>query len=129
MRHELAPADRQHDERGDDAERPRAEESPGVAPRRRPQRPGRVGSEGRADEDSALAVAESLGVGKDKIRAEMAKSPGTESVQETYQLAQNLGITGTPSYVIGNELVQGAVGFDDLEAKVKNMRACGKTAC
>jgi len=31
--------------------------------------------------------------------------------------------------VIGNELVQGAVGYDDLETKVKNMRTCGKTSC
>jgi protein-disulfide isomerase len=88
-----------------------------------------LGSDGRADEEKALGVAESLGVSKEQILAEMKKSPSDESVQKTYQLAQNLGITGTPSYVIGNELVQGAVGFDDLEAKVKNMRACGKTSC
>jgi protein-disulfide isomerase len=59
----------------------------------------------------------------------MAKSPNDGIVQATYQLASSLGISGTPSYVIGNELVPGAVGLDDLEAKVKNMRSCGKTAC
>ncbi len=88
-----------------------------------------LGSDGRADEASAIEVAQSLGVSEKQIRAEMAKSSSEKSVQETYQLAQSLGITGTPSYVIGNELVQGAVGFDDLEAKVKNMRSCGKTSC
>ena len=88
-----------------------------------------LGSEGRADEDSAMEVATSLGVSEKQIRAEMQKSPDTASVQGAYELAQKLGITGTPSYVIGNELVQGAVGFDDLESKVKNMRACGKTSC
>ncbi|MEK1875503.1 MAG: DsbA family protein [Rhizobium altiplani] len=88
-----------------------------------------LGSDGRADEASALEVAESLGVSEKQIRDEMAKSSSDASVKETYDLAQSLGITGTPSYVVGNELVQGAVGFDDLEAKVKNMRACGKTSC
>lgn len=88
-----------------------------------------LGSEGRADENSAIEVASSLGVNEKQIRAEMEKSPDTSSVQNAYDLAQKLGITGTPSYVIGNELVQGAVGFDDLEAKVKNMRTCGKTSC
>ncbi len=88
-----------------------------------------LGSDGRADEASAIEVATSLGVSEGQIRAEMKKSPSTSSVQKTYQLAQNLGITGTPTYVIGDELVQGAVGADDLEAKVKNMRACGKTTC
>jgi protein-disulfide isomerase len=86
-------------------------------------------SDGRADEASAIEVAQSLGVSEKQIRAEMAKSPSDASVQEAYTLAQNLGITGTPSYVIGNELVQGAVGFDDLKTKVKNMRTCGKTSC
>jgi protein-disulfide isomerase len=88
-----------------------------------------LGSDGRASEDSAIAVASSLGVSEDKIRAEMKKDPNDDLVQATYQLASSLGISGTPSYVIGDELVPGAVGADDLEAKVKNMRACGKTAC
>ncbi|MGO7202683.1 DsbA family protein, partial [Rhizobium ruizarguesonis] len=88
-----------------------------------------LGTEGRASDETAIAVAASLGVSEDKIRAEMAKSPNDGIVQATYQLASSLGISGTPSYVIGNELVPGAVGLDDLEAKVKNMRSCGKTAC
>lgn len=88
-----------------------------------------LSSDGRADEASAIEVAKSLGVSEKQIREEMAKSASDASVQETYQLAQSLGITGTPSYIIGNELVQGAVGFDDLETKVKNMRTCGKTSC
>ncbi|OWV79636.1 disulfide bond formation protein DsbA [Rhizobium sp. R634] len=88
-----------------------------------------LSSEGRASEDSAIAVASTLGVSEDKLRAEMAKSPNDEIVQATYQLASSLGISGTPSYVIGTELVPGAVGLDDLESKVKNMRSCGKTAC
>ena len=88
-----------------------------------------LGSDGRASEDTAIQVASSLGISEDKIRAEMKKSPNDDIVQATYQLAANLGISGTPSYVIGNEMVPGAVGIDDLEAKVKNMRACGKTNC
>ncbi|MBB3964105.1 DsbA family protein [Rhizobium metallidurans] len=88
-----------------------------------------LGSDGRANEASAIEVAQSLGVSEKEIRAEMAKDPSDASVQETYSLAQSLGITGTPSYVIGNELVQGAVGYEDLETKVKNMRTCGKTSC
>lgn len=88
-----------------------------------------LGSDGRASEDTAIQVASSLGISEDKIRAEMKKSPNDDIVQATYQLAANLGISGTPSYVIGNEMVPGAVGIDNLEAKVKNMRACGKTSC
>jgi protein-disulfide isomerase len=88
-----------------------------------------LGSDGRATEDSAIEVATSLGVSENAIRQEMAKSPNDASVKETYQLATDLGLTGTPSYVIGNEAVSGAIGLDALTEKVDNVRACGKTAC
>lgn len=88
-----------------------------------------LGSDGRATEDSAIEVASSLGVSESAIRQEMAKSPDDASVKETYKVANDLGLTGTPSYVIGNEAVSGAVGLDALEEKVANVRACGKTSC
>lgn len=85
--------------------------------------------DGRASEESAIAIAGELGIAEDAIRAKMNESPNTEQVQEAYQLATSLGITGTPSYVIGNETVPGAVGKDAIEAKVANIRACGKATC
>jgi protein-disulfide isomerase len=88
-----------------------------------------LGSDGRATEDTALDVAKSLGVSEDAIRKQMAKSPDDGSVKATYQLATDLGLTGTPSYVIGNEAVSGAIGLDALVEKIDNVRACGKTTC
>lgn len=88
-----------------------------------------LSSEGRASEDSAIEVATSLGVTEDAIRKEMAASPNTESVKATYQLATDLGVTGTPAYIIGNEAISGAIGLDALTEKVANVRACGKTSC
>jgi protein-disulfide isomerase len=38
-------------------------------------------------------------------------------------------VTGTPSYVIGGDVVVGAVGYDDLQAKVANIKKCGKVIC
>ena len=49
-----------------------------------------LGGEGRADEDSAMEVASSLGVNEKQIRDEMAKSPDTGSVQNAYDLAHGL---------------------------------------
>lgn len=84
---------------------------------------------GRASEESAIAIAGELGISEEAIRAKMDESPNTAQVQEAYQLATSLGITGTPSYVIGNETVPGAVGKEALVAKVGNVRACGKATC
>jgi protein-disulfide isomerase len=44
------------------------------------------------------------------------------------KLAEPLGLNGTPSYVIGSEIVVGAVGHDALQGKINQAR-CGKTTC
>ena len=88
-----------------------------------------LGGEDRATEETALAVAAKLGVSEKDLRAKMEKEPHDAAVREAYSLANELGITGTPSYVIGNEAVFGAVGSEEIEGKVANMRECGKTAC
>ncbi|KAB2862064.1 MAG: DsbA family protein, partial [Bauldia sp.] len=46
-----------------------------------------------------------------------------DAFQETYELAQKLAITGTPSYVIGQEVVFGALGQAVLKEKVELARA------
>ena len=88
-----------------------------------------LGGEDRATEETAIAVAAKLGVSEKDLRAKMEKEPHDAAVREAYGLANDLGITGTPSYVIGNEAVFGAVGAEEIEGKVSNMRECGKTAC
>ena len=88
-----------------------------------------LGGEGRATEESAIAVATSLGVSEADIRKKMTDDPNDASVKEAYQLANSLGITGTPSYILGNEAIFGAVGADTIEDKVANIRSCGKSTC
>jgi protein-disulfide isomerase len=88
-----------------------------------------LGSKDHATEASAIAVAETLGVKEADLRAEMKARPNDEAVQKVYQLANSLGVTGTPSYVVGNEAVFGAIGESALTGKIANVRACGKTIC
>ena len=82
-----------------------------------------------ANEPRAIEVAKSLGVTEDKLRAKMAESPNDESVRDAYKLATKLGITGTPSYILGDEAVFGAVGQEELAKKITSVEQCGKTAC
>jgi protein-disulfide isomerase len=39
-----------------------------------------------------------------------------------------MGMNGTPSYVIGKQVVIGAVGTEILREKISNAR-CGKATC
>jgi protein-disulfide isomerase len=49
-------------------------------------------------------------------------------IEESFKLAEALGLNGTPSYVVGNDVVVGAVGLNMLKEKVNTAR-CGKTVC
>jgi protein-disulfide isomerase len=46
--------------------------------------------------------------------------------QRNYVLAQQLDITGTPGFIIGNTIIRGAAGFDRFKAAVNNARALQK---
>ena len=57
------------------------------------------------------------------------KSPEVKAtLDEDFKLAEALGLNGTPSYVIGSEVVVGAIGLPGLQAKVNTAR-CGKPTC
>ncbi len=88
-----------------------------------------LGGTGHANKETALKVAESLGVSKAEIAKQVAANAGEQSVKSSYELADALGIQGTPAYIIGNDLIPGAAGLDVLTQKVANMRACGKATC
>ena len=84
---------------------------------------------GQANAGKALEVAADLGLDKAVIETAAASQSVTENLQEVHRVATMLGITGTPSYVLGTELVPGAIGFDKLQTKVASVRECGKTLC
>jgi protein-disulfide isomerase len=84
---------------------------------------------GEATGQKALEIARDLGIDSGALEAAAASDGVTQNLQEVSTLAEQLGISGTPSYVIGTELVPGAAGYDVLQEKVAAMRRCGKTVC
>lgn len=88
-----------------------------------------LGRTGRKNGEVAMELAVQLGADADAMKAELDKPYIMDAVRESYRLADGLGITGTPSYVLGDEVVFGAVGYDQLNTKVANLRECGKAAC
>ena len=87
-----------------------------------------LGARNPADGARALAVAKEVGVDMDRLAKDM-KGPDIEkTLQQDFKLAEALGLNGTPSYVIGEDVIVGAVGLDALRSKVNNAR-CGKATC
>jgi protein-disulfide isomerase len=83
---------------------------------------------GAADKARALAVAKEAGFDMARIEKDMSSPEVRAQLEESFKLAEALGLNGTPSYVVGNEVVIGAVGLKTLREKVNTAR-CGKTTC
>jgi protein-disulfide isomerase len=88
-----------------------------------------LGSNGQKDGNRALRIAQDMKLDIDAINEESKKSSVLGAFREVNDLANKLGINGTPSYVIGDEVVFGALGEQVLREKIQNVRKCGKTVC
>lgn len=88
-----------------------------------------LGADVRATEALAIDLAADYGVSEEALREGMADPAIEDSIRKAYTLADALGISGTPSFVIGDETVFGAVGSDTLLTKIDNMRQCQSTVC
>ncbi|MEO0328570.1 MAG: DsbA family protein [Pseudomonadota bacterium] len=73
---------------------------------------------GTKDRQTGLSIAEDLGIERDEVLTEMEKPDLVDAIRQVYELADQLGITGTPSYVVGDQVIFGAVGYEQLLAAV-----------
>ncbi len=76
----------------------------------------------------ALAVAKEVGMDMGRLEKDLASPEVKATLQEDFKLAEALGLNGTPSYVIGSDVVVGAIGLAGLQEKVNTAR-CGKPTC
>ena len=58
----------------------------------------------------------------------MASDEVKAQIEESMKLAEALGLNGTPSYVVGPDVVVGAVGLKTLKERVNSAR-CGQVTC
>ena len=87
-----------------------------------------LGGRGQADKARALAAAKEAGLDMTRLEKDMASPEVKASLTESMELAEKLGLNGTPSYVIGPNVVIGAVGLAALKEKVEAARACAANA-
>jgi protein-disulfide isomerase len=87
-----------------------------------------LGGRGQADKARALAAAKDAGFDMARLEHDLTSDEVKVTIDESMKLAETLGLNGTPSYVVGTDVVVGAVGLDALKAKVNTAR-CGKATC
>ncbi len=88
-----------------------------------------LSTRGQVGKAQALAVAKDMGADMGKLERDMANPDVRAGIAEVMQMADGLNLTGTPSWVVGKEVVIGAVGYDELKDKIGNVAKCGKAVC
>jgi protein-disulfide isomerase len=73
-------------------------------------------------EETVMKVAREVGLDIEQLRADMQDPAIQEAIGRNLQLANALGITGTPSFIIGNEVVPGAADLRTLEDLIARAR-------
>jgi uncharacterized protein len=81
-----------------------------------------LSSQGEANGELALAVAKDVGLDMDRLKRDLASPEVKATIDENLKLGETIGITGTPTYVVGSEVVTGAVGLDELTKKLAAAR-------
>jgi protein-disulfide isomerase len=87
-----------------------------------------LGGRGEANAARALAVAKEVGLDMDRLQKDLKGPEIDKTLKQDFGLAEVLGLNGTPSYVIGDNVIVGAVGFDALKEQINTAR-CGKASC
>jgi protein-disulfide isomerase len=87
-----------------------------------------LGGRAHADRAAALAVAKEIGMDMTQLQKDMQSPEVKATLEENFKLADALGLNGTPSYVIGDQVVVGAVGLPTLKQDINTAR-CGKANC
>ena len=76
-----------------------------------------------ADEASVLTIAAQVGLDVAKLRVDMDAPAVLEHIQTSRELADALQFTGTPSFIIGDEIVGGYIPQDVMEEVIADARA------
>jgi protein-disulfide isomerase len=88
-----------------------------------------LGTRGQVGKAQALAAARDSGADMDKLAKDMEGPDIQATLQESAKLADALSLSGTPTYVVGDEVVVGAVGYAQIRSRLDNVRKCGKANC
>ncbi len=88
-----------------------------------------LATKGQVGRAQANAVAKDMGADMDRLAKDAASPETKQSIQEVMKIADGLQLTGTPTFVVGDDVVVGAVGHDELKSRIDNVKKCGKVAC
>lgn len=78
--------------------------------------------QGALNQERLIRSVRQAGLDEDKVATDLQSKALRAEVEKNLSLGRALGLTGTPSYVVGNRILSGAVGYDELKAVVDEAR-------
>jgi len=81
-----------------------------------------MAASGQITEDTVYQVADAVGLDVDRLKRDMSSPPIDAVLKANRALAEALDITGTPGFVIGDQIVPGAIELSSLRDLVAGAR-------
>lgn len=75
--------------------------------------------EGHVDDAKIESAVKAAGIDLAKFKAELGKDKYTQILQENRAAANALGIRGTPSFIVNEQLIRGAQPYENFKAALK----------
>ena len=77
---------------------------------------------GKVAHERTIAMVRSAGLNEMRTANDLNAPALKAEIKKNLELGRALGLTGTPSYVVGNRIMSGAVGYDKLKEAVTEAR-------
>jgi protein-disulfide isomerase len=88
-----------------------------------------IESRGKVNGERAIAVAREMGLDIARLQKDMQSPDVQAALQENVSLGDKLGLSGTPAFIIGDEIIPGAVGAEPIRKTIAGVRQCGHATC
>lgn len=77
---------------------------------------------GRAEEASVMRIARQVGLDETRLRADMNAANAQDHIDNSHDLADHMGLMGTPTFIAGDEAAFGELSLADLRELVARGR-------
>lgn len=77
---------------------------------------------GTLDEPTVLAMAGELGLDAARLKSDMNRPEVAATIERNRALARDLGIRGTPAFVVGEQIIPGAIDLETMRSVVARAR-------
>jgi protein-disulfide isomerase len=81
-----------------------------------------MGSRGGVTMERIRTLASEVGLDLEKLEADMKDEKVRQVVEKNYALAEKLGITGTPAFIIGDEFIPGVISGEQMQQLIAAAR-------